>query len=264
MTRLFLISLNILFLSVHLFAQESISVALANMSMNYTESDDSGNFLDSEKSNGLSGFEVSYTNERPSMIEKREKIVFNFSSFSGQTDYDGFYISTGEAVQSKTFNRMYDVGCDYTQGVYVDIFDLRYGVGAGYHQWYRELSVYQNETYYWFYLTPIIEVSSKISDVLQIGISGKYKYTINPIMEANTIDEQFKLGYTDSLELSVQLDYSINENIELFAQGTTLRQKIGKSNYVSGYIDGVYYTTIHEPKSTDYRNYIKVGVRYKY
>ncbi|MFT7860830.1 MAG: hypothetical protein ABXS93_07820 [Sulfurimonas sp.] len=218
--------------------------------------------MDSEKKDSIAGFELGYGMNFDCTEDGCPELQFKIMAFDGKTDYVGSYIGSGQpygSVKSTTKNTLYDVSLDMIQNVENKGVDIIYGVGIGFHSWYRELSSYQNELYSWFYITPIIGVSKEISDGFNVGTSLKYKYAIDPKMVANTIDEDFELGGVNTFEVSVPLTYSINEEIDVFAAYTYAQQKIKKSDYV---LQGAYL--YYEPKSTDNQQYVKVGVTFNY
>lgn len=247
-----------------MYAGGSYSVSLVNMSMDYTEYDDNDQFLDSEKSNYLTGLELSYVFDLECQEQQCGKLAFNFLGISGNTDYKGSYLISGEAVNSTTYNLLYDLGVEYKNKISGKYVDLLYGLGMGYHSWYRELSSSQNELYRWLYVTPMVGVSKNITDELELGVKVQYKYGIDPKITANFIEEDLKLSKADTIELHLPVSYDLNEQVKIFTQVIISKQDIGKSNYVSGYIDGFYSDTIHEPKSTDYQSYLKFGATIKY
>lgn len=236
----------------------SYSLAMINMMMHYTEYDDANVVLDSEKKDSLIGFELGYGMSLDCTEDGCPELQFKVAAYDGKTDYVGAYIGSGQpygSVQSTTRNTIYDVSLDMIQNVAKDDLDFVYGVGIGFHSWYRELSAYQNELYSWFYITPIVGVSKEIVSGLSVGTSLKYKYAIDPKMVANTISGDFELGGVNTFEVSVPVTYALNDEIEMFAAYTYAQQKIKKSNIVQGY---------YEPKSTDDQQYIKVGIEFKY
>lgn len=248
------------FLSMLVYGEGSYSVALSKMGMDYTEYDEQGNFLDSETSNQLLGFELDY---RFSLSEK-SLIDFKFSGYSGDTEYEGSYLFSGTPLTSTTFNILYDLSVDYIGYKQFSNLTVLYGAGIGYHVWYRELSSTQNELYSWWYITPLVGVKTYLARSLSLGANLKYKYGLNPIMQANFIDEDFILGDANSVEISVPVVYALDKQIDIFAEYVYLKQTIGKSNYISATVDNVYSDTWHEPASTDHQNYIKIGATIKY
>ena len=234
------------------------------MGMDYTERDANGVFLDSEKSKNILGSELRYDFSTSCEQGICANLGIRFLGISGYSDYKGAYLTNNQLVTSLSANTIYDLSADYTIRQPVSSFEFVYGVGFGYHFWYRELSSIQNEVYSWFYVTPIVGINVNLTNNFKIGMHVKYKYGINPTMQANSIDGTFRLGGENSLECIIPLRYSINKTVDIFTDFVFSKQNIERSNYLSGYIDGTYYTTIHEPASTDYQQYIKIGATIKY
>lgn len=260
-------SLGIIALASSLYAGDSYSLALVNMGMDYREYNDAGEILDSEKSNSIIGVEFGYGFDLECSNDGCPDLEFKALILKGDTEYLGSIIGSGQpygSYKSTTSNFLYDLSLDWTQTDKFKKLGFTYGVGFGYHSWYRELSSTQNELYHWFYLTPILGVSTDITKEFNVGVMLKYKYGLSPRMEANTIADDFRLGGADTFEVNIPILYKVNDEIELFGTYTYAQQKIKKSNYVSGYINGTYYTTIHEPDSTDNQQYFKLGIKFKY
>ncbi|MDH4944557.1 hypothetical protein [Sulfurimonas sp. C5] len=255
-------TLGMIFLASSLYAGNTYSAAFVNMDMDYREYDDNGQILDSEQSNSVTGFELGFGMDLECDDDGCPNLDFKALVLKGNTDYTGAYIGSGlpyGSVKSTTSNLIYDLSLDYTQTDKVNGFGVTYGLGLGYHSWYRELSSLQNERYYWFYITPVLGFSTEITKNLKIATQFKYKYALRPKMKANLISEEFKLGKTDTIEVTIPVTYSYSEQTEFFVAYTYSKQTIKKSDLVpqGGYL---YY----EPKSKTNDNYFKVGISFKY
>lgn len=242
----------------------SYSIALAGMGMHYTETDMQGNFADSEKSKSLLGFEANYAIDLNCNSIGCPTLQAAFSAYSGETDYEGSYFESGEPITSTTFNILYDLDFGVIQKTDGSFLDLHYGLGIGYHAWYRELSSTQNELYYWWYIAPELGISKTFGENFSIGLSMKYKYALLAEMLANDLDEPFTLGDTGTIELTLPLKYQLTKKVALFSEWTYAKQKIGRSDFQNGTIGGKYYEGIYEPDSVDYQNYLKLGVTISY
>lgn len=245
-----------------LYAGNTYSLSLVNMEMDYREYNDNGQILDSEQSSSILGFELGYGIDIESSEDRTSNVEFKALVLHGDTDYIGSYLGSGQpygSVKSTTSNLLYDLSLDWTQKDLLKGFGITYGMGVGYHSWYRELSSTQNELYHWFYITPIFGLSAEISEKLNIVALLKYKIGMSPKMEANTIAGEFRLGSADTFEINVPITYSYDEQIDLFATYVYSRQTIKKSNYIQ---QGSYI--YWEPDSTTNDNYLKIGVSFKY
>ena len=240
------------------------SLAFISMDMDYKEYDQSNTLVDSENSSlgKITGYDMSLGylfNRTGSSVEE---VAFNVSMLNGKSDYVGQSLNNplgyGSLV-STTQNRFIDtsLGYKYTQR-YHNIFDFSYGLGVGYHSWYRELSSTQAELYEWYSLRPMVGVTM-IMDQFSLGVTGEYQYGYNAVMSAANPSINFKLGGADTLVVSFPLRYSYNKKLEFFTQYTMIKQSIKKSNDVQRGI--IYY---YEPDSTSYQNYLKIGATFKF
>jgi hypothetical protein len=245
-----------------LSAGATYSLAFVNMDMDYTEYDDHGEILDSERSSSIYGFEMEYGFALACEDEDCSDLKFNALVLQGKTEYIGSLLGSGQpygSVVSKTTNQLYDLSLDWTQMKQIDSFHIRYGVGIGYHVWYRELSSTQNELYHWFYLTPIIALSTEVFKGVSVETEVKYKHGLSPKMEANTIADEFQLGKADTLEVNIPITYHYSDEVDFFVSYVYSRQMIDKSNEI---IIGTY--RYWEPDSTTNDNYFKLGITFNY
>ena len=249
------------FVITALYGSGSYSVALVDMGMDYTERDANGIFLDNEKSKKILGSELKYDFFTFCSQAICTNLGIRFLGMSGYSDYKGSYLTSNHPVTSLSSNTIYDLSADYTLIHAMSSFEFLYGLGFGYHFWYRELSSIQNEVYSWFYITPIVGINVNLTSNFKIGMHLKYKYGINPTMQANSIDDTFYLGGENSLECIIPLRYSINKTIDIFTDLVFLKQSIKRSNYI---LNKAYDAPIYEPSSTDYQQYIKIGATIKY
>ena len=252
------------FFVTNLMASGSYSFSLINMQMDYREFDANGNILDSEKANSIFGWEIGYTFNLNCDLKRYSSIVLKASEFSGYANYEGSELISGNPTVSSTYENVYDISLAYLEKRKLENFGILYGLEGGYHSWYRELSSNQNELYYWFYAAPTIGISKEIYKNFDIKLLLKYKYALNPKMKANSFSDDFKLGTTSTIELSIPFIYKYNNQVNIFTEYVISQQNIAKSNFVSGYIDGKYYNTIYEPDSTANNQYIKFGFTFKY
>jgi hypothetical protein len=249
------------------FAKENnikYSIALVGMSMDYKEYDSSHTLLDSENSSlgKIIGYDMSLGYLFNPTGTSIDEISLDVSQVSGKSDYVGAILGSGGgygSLKQTTVNSFIDASLSYkhTQR-YNNMFDLFYGLGAGYHAWYRELSTTQAELYSWYSLRPSVGVTL-IMDQFSAGIFGEYQYGFNAMMSSSKPTMDFKLGGADIISIGFPLRYNFRKNLELFTIYTLSKQEIKKSNEVlSG---GLYY---YEPDSTSYQNYLKFGATFKF
>lgn len=245
----------------------SYSLAIVGMNMDYKEYDVSGTLIDSEKSYQIGGIEASYS----SIFERGRNTYSEWDVgamiVGGDSDYVGSLLGSGNpygSYKSTTFNMVYDLNLEYKKTYMYNGFDMIYGLGVGYHAWYRELSKSQKELYSWFWVAPTLGASFDMSKDVNIATLISYKYGINPTMSANNLTSDADLGGADIIELSIPVRYKYSNSLEYFAEFTLSKQMIDKSNLVSGYLNGTLYNNFYEPDSTAYNNYLKFGVTFKY
>jgi hypothetical protein len=258
----FLFGMLLLAFASFLNAKDTYSIAFVNLDMDYREYDEYGQIFDSEQSDSLKGAELSYERDLECDEQSCSKVKLSFLGIQGDTDYIGAYLGSGlpyGSLRSTTKNKIYDLNIEGSKVLNFEVANIVYGIGLGYHSWYRELSSYQNERYTWFYVAPIIGVSKDIIKGLNIAASIQYKYGLRPKMVANAITNEFKLGGVNTLQINIPVRYELNEYIDIFTEYVYVNQKIKKSDLVlqSGYF-------FYEPKSTDNQNYLKVGISFKY
>ncbi len=268
--RLFIL---ISFFSINSYAKNlniSSSVSLVGMSMDYREYDDSGQILDSEKSDftDLTGIEmnIGYFFDKEASVYNQVNI--NLMLLSGQTKYVGAYSfiensKYGDAVGT-TEDTIMDTDISYKRtNILSRYIDINYGIGLGYRSWKRELSVSQVEIYKWFSLRPMLGAKFAINDNLNIGIALEYQYGIDPKMSESTFDYDFSLGSADIFELSLPVSYKYSDRVSMFIEYTLQQQTIEKSNSINRVINGSLYE-IWEPDSTANNQYLKLGLAFKF
>ena len=240
------------------------SLAFVGMSMDYKEYDPSNTLLDSENSSlgKITGYDMSLGylfNRKDSSIDEA---AMNVSMLNGKSDYVGSILGGGGSygsVINTTTNRFIDASLSYKHTKrYQDFLDLSYGLGMGYHSWYRELSSSQSELYEWYSLRPMVGATI-VMDKFSFGISGEYQYGFNATMHSSNPSANFKLGGADVVAIGFPLRYSYSKSLEFYTQYTLSKQSIKKSDNVQS--GG---TTYYEPDSTGYQNYLKIGATFKF
>ena len=279
---IYVISMIVSLFVLNLNARESgysFSAAIVGMSMDYKEYGVKGIYdapvnleelLDSEESmlNEIMGvdYEVKYTN----VLENKNYMNFgiSFTYLIGQTKYTGSYISSTSkygSVVSRTLNAVADTALEYTYMHNLnDRIVIGGGVGVGYRYWKRALSSTQIEVYKWFSVRPIVLSEYNING-FTLGLKLEYQYGISPEMlifaDTQNPDTTVKLGSANIFVTSLPLRYSINKNLEIFAEYTYEYQTIEKSNLVD--YNGIK-NNLWEPRSVANNQYIKLGATFKF
>jgi len=267
--------LSALIFATVLSAQEtgySLSVAGVGMSMDYSEYLEDGELFNTEESdlNGIAGLELKLAYIEVLENNYYSKIGFNFELLAGETQYTGGIIGSGlgyGSYLSATTDVIFDIEAEYIYNYILnDEFEISYGIGLGYREWYRELSPYQIEVYSWLSLRPKIGLTYNLN-AFSIGGNLEYQYALNPemVLLANfenpntTVD----LGSGNIFEFSIPLKYVYNETTNLFLEYTYQYQTIAESNKVP-YIHQGNQVLVWEPRSEAYNQYIKFGAEFKF
>lgn len=250
-----------------LFAKTSAEygVNVVGMSMDYKEYKD-GVLLDSESSNfaDLTGAEFLYNYKmQANETDDYDVVSLHVMVLGGDTTYTGSYIGSGlgyGSVVSTTSNKVYDVDLDFAHTYQrSQHYKITFALGVGYRFWRRELSAQQVEDYKWFSLRPSVAFSYTYKN-LSISPTFEYQYGLRPRMSATGINDEFKLGAANILELSLPLEYALNKQFSLYGAYTYQYQKIRESNVVYDNSGNGYF----EPESKAYNEYIKFGLIFKY
>ncbi len=252
-----------------LFAEEShgeYKISLVGLQMDYREYDENNVLLDSEKSSfsEMMGAEFEYRYFLDDSINLELKVL----TLSGNTNYVGSLIGSNQGYGSSastTINDIRDISFMYNAKQISD-FDVNMlcGLGGGYRFWQRQLSASQVEQYDWYSLRGNIGLEYNLETSVILKVLLEYQYGITPSMKTNGIDGSFKLGSADILQISVPLRYNISQHFSLTCEYLYEYQKIMKSNYLSGTVNGIYSDRWHEPDSRASNQYLKVGMIFKY
>lgn len=252
----------------NVFAKETpftASVSFVGMGMDYREYDNSGEILDSEESSylDLGGVELNFVYQLSEDPLSSSELELNYMILGGATKYKGSYISSGlpyGSVVSTTYNRVIDIDILYKRNQYLknDII-VSYGIGVGYREWKRSLSVLQVEVYSWNSFRPMLGISYT-NEKLNLGMMLEYQYGFDTKMLASDLNHTFTLGGADILEVSFPFTYMYDESLNFFLEAVVQRQSIIESDRL--YINSTSY--YYEPESKAYNSYIKFGAGYKF
>ena len=261
------IFLLFILITTNIFAKDTpftASVSLVSMSMDYTEYDQQGKFLDSENSSylELGGVEVSLGYSISGDSSSSSEIIFNLMILVGDSTYNGSYIESGLPAVGTTVNTIVDRDISYKQSRFInDKLEISYGVGLGHRYWERMLSLSQVEVYTWYSIRPMFGISTINNDKLNFGMLIEYQHGFDTRMSAFNPNHTFTLGGADILEISFPVSYNYKENVDFFFETTVQKQMIRKSDRLyTGNGDEYWY----EPASTAYNSYLKVRIEYKF
>ena len=269
-TLLYVSILSALF-TCNLFSKENnikYSIALVGMSMDYKEYDSSKTLLDSENSSlgKIAGYDMSFGYLFNKTNFSIDEAAMNVSMLRGKSDYVGAVLGSGNpygSVKATTTNRFIDTSFSYKHTErYQNYFNFSYGLGVGYHAWYRELSSIQSELYEWYSLRPLIGITYAI-DKFSFGLYGEYQYGFHTTMTSSNPSIKVQLGGADVLEVGFPLRYNYSKDLEFFTQYVLTKQNIKESNHVNTTLNGSAVTA-WEPDSTSYQNYLKIGATFKF
>ena len=241
-------------------------ISLVGLQMDYREYDTNSVLLDSEKSsfNEMMGAEFEYRYFLDESINLELKVLM----LSGTTNYMGSLIGSNQGYGSSSYttsNDIRDITFMYNAKQISDFgINMLCGLGGGYRFWQRKLSASQIEQYDWYSLRGNIGIEYNLDTSVILKVLLEYQYGIAPSMKTNGIDGSFKLGSADILQISVPLRYEINKHFSLTCEYLYEYQKITKSNYLSGTLNGIYSNSWYEPDSSASDQYLKVGMIFKY
>ena len=268
----YLMVLAVLFMTSVAYAKESgysLSTALVGMSMDYVEYDDNDMFLDSEKSgfSGIKGVDLGIAYVGASKDNSYAEYGVSLTALSGETDYVGSYLISGEPAFSTTQNSILDMEIEYKLTHTIkDKLEFSYGIGLGYRSWRRGLSASQIEIYNWGSIRPKVGAVYNIS-MFSAGVNLEYQYGINPKMtllaNSENSDTTVNLGAANTIQFSIPLKVRLHKRVDLFFEYIYEHQSIEKSDTAPYIINGVQYT-IWEPASTANNLYAKFGMVFKF
>jgi hypothetical protein len=229
-------------------------------SLDYKEYDNKGVLFDSEESSygDITGFELGYGYTFKTKERFFTKIDFGYTYTSGESKYTGSILGSDEpygSLKSITNNTITEYTLQLKE-IYVlnDRFNLKFGMGIGYYEWDRTLSVIQNEIYSWYPLRFDLGSSFRIDprSPLSFDVNFAYKMGLSPQMEAEELGLTFDLGGVDCYELSLYGMYGFNKYIYLVGGFVYNFQDIERSETKEGYF---------EPDSKDRQRLVKLGLQ---
>jgi len=258
---------GVVFVSSMLLAKANVeySINAVGMSMDYNEHKD-GKLLDSESSGytDLTGAEFKYNYiMKDASRADYNNIALSIMALSGDTKYTGSYLGSNlgyGSLVSTTSNKIYDLDLDFAHTYQqTQNYKVILSLGLGYRFWRRELSAQQVEDYKWYSLRPSLAFSYTYKG-LSVSPKFEYQYGIRPRMSATGFNEDFTLASANIMEVSIPVEYAMNQRYSLYGAYTYQYQKIRESNVVydnsgTGYL---------EPQSKAYNEYIKFGIIFKY
>ena len=253
-----------------------IDFLIVGKAMNYTERDQVGEILDTEKSMPyeMPGFELRVAYDAELSEKSFNQFEINFLSLSGETDYLGgvYDVNTQSftpypSYPSKTLNYIYDFSLDYAYSYALrkDLYFIS-GVGLGYRLWWRELSPSQVEVYRWGSIRPKVGFSYLVGKIrleaeveYQLGFDTKMDVLAN----AENSQKTFNLGFADITQLGFNASYNLANDIDLLLEYCYEEQIIGASNSLPYSVGGVVQN-FYEPDSTAHNHYVKIGASFRY
>jgi len=259
---------GVVFVSSMLLAKANVeySINAVGMSMDYKEYDD-GKLADSESSGytDLTGAEFKYNYiMQDASTSDYNNIALSIMALGGDTEYMGSYIGYNQVYGSQvniTSNKIYDVDLDFAHTYQqTQNYKVIISLGVGYRFWRRELSAQQVEDYKWYSLRPSLAFSYTYKG-LSVSPEFEYQYGIRPRMKCICIaNEEFKLSSANIVQVSIPLEYAMNQCFSLYSAYTYQYQNIKESDVVYDN-DGTGY---YEPQSEASNKYIKFGIIFKY
>ena len=238
-----------------------LSISVNTMSMDYTEYALDGSFADSENTDSMTGFGLSYaTRIGNGFYGESGFFDVDFSLYHGDTRYDGYYLDkydniVGSANNLTTNNTITEGSLGYfeTKSIYQALWFTR--VGIGYREWERDLSNGHNEKYSWFYGSLSTGLSGNIFPSDNLGISAEYHRAFSPEMKSNGFGT-FDLGRTDGYSISIPWIHTLTPSWALKFAYTYQTWDIEHST--------IHPDGHHEPRSESYFNIFNAALIYRY
>ncbi len=229
------------------------------------ESDDNGDFLDSQTSDyqDIIGAEMVYEKVFAKGYGGGDEsaLVLSLAYSEGKSAYDGHLQSGGVIISpysTTTDMKIFTPKLRWMETKKTKNYDVGVFVSLGYRYWERDNSNDQYgylEEYKWAYAD--IGLKALFHDEnWHIGLELAYQKAIAPTLYAGVdggVD--FDLGDTSGYNVVVPLQYDINKNLAFEMAYEYDMWKIEKSNVVNGY---------YEPQSETKNETIKVGLILKW
>lgn len=236
-----------------------LTVGFNLMSMDYMEYSQSGEKLDSEKSDALPGFTLGYQTRLLDGIDQDGGFIdLSFSHYQGTTTYTGSDLNNpngkfGDLVLQTT-NKLNDGTLSYIQNM--SAINLLFSLqgGLGYRQWDRILADGHEEAYKWFYGFIKAGATKNIFKHDNLGVSIQYHRALSPTMSSNLYGT-FDLGDTQGYAISVPWTHQLNRLWDFQLNYTYKTWDISLSNVVSG---------MYEPRSESSFHTLGLAFIYKY
>ena len=244
---------------------DSFKALLTSLSMDYTERDSNGNFLDSEKSDygDIDGLELAYSMDFASGHGGADSssLEFDFAYSRTKSNYDGFLQAGGVIVApftTTTDMTIYEPRIRWRETKKTDAYDVSVFTSLGYRYWVRDINSAAygyKEEYSWAYGDVGMRVMFH-DNSWHIGLEGAYQKAYAPKLHADLAGGlDFDLGDTSGYNLSVPLVYDVNKNTSIELSYEYDYWDISASNVVNGYF---------EPDSETKNETIKLGIIIKW
>jgi len=245
-----------------LIMADTLKISADFLSFLYTERDDDGNFLDSEKRDNfaLKGFSIDYSHQFANGFfgGTQDFIELQTEYIEGNTNYTGslFSIKTGVRLSTyttTTTNKLLTTKLRFNETQQTSHYDTKIFCSLGYRYWERNiLGPYgYKEQYKWIFAD--IGVGILIHDkAWHIGVESAYQYAFQPTMQATLQGTPtFDLGHTYGYYYEIPLQYDLNKNYTVEIAYRYDYYKINKSNTVNN---------LYEPQSETKNKTLKIGV----
>ena len=243
----------------------SLSVGLASVKFDYTETSANGALLDTEKSDlfgKIGGIRVEYSPSITTDGDSNMMLKVKYSLDRGKTEYKGSLLGSGlgyGSYTSATLNTIHDFSVALDETRQFGRIDFGLNAGVGYRLWVRELSSAQKEDYMWPYWKIGGHIDADMTQNLNIGLGAEYKSAFSPKMKAygsaSPVSATFNLGAVNGYSIFVPIKYKITKNIFSKLEYTYDYWKIGSSNEIGGF---------YEPDSKTKNQILTLSVGYKW
>jgi hypothetical protein len=245
----------------------SIYLFQVGASLDYKEYDSKGNVLDSESSSVIDIYGLKIGASYKYKINSRfyAKVEYAYEYLNGDSDYVGSELGEDKpygSLKATTKNTIQNSDLDL-KGIYLFNKNINFKLllGYTYHQWERELSSYQVETYKWdmikFGLGSVFRFERLRN--ISFDITALYAQDFSSRMDISNPSAALNLGAVRYYEFDSYVIYTINSSFDIAFGYIIRKQEIDKSDIVKTDIGYIL-----EPDSEDFQQYIKLGIIYNF
>ena len=225
-----------------------LEFGLKTTSYDYTERDSEDKVLDTERSDffEVGGIYGSYDHKIKESRKDEYDIAYYINLYGsieyGDTDYIGSILGSNQGYgssRSTTANSFYEFQANLKRVTNYQKSSRYIGLGLGYKEWKRELSVRQIETYYYFFMQAVLGGEISVFKKWYLGLDLTAQLAYKPKMDADfsgstqSLHETFDLGRTYTYKLAIPLRVPLYKELSFVTKAEYAFTSIGRSNVIS-------------------------------